>query len=68
MWRDVLSYDPRARQAVETSTRTASVAIGRPRDVQVFLPNRSASPVQRLGTVDRFEVPVGDELVICRIL
>ncbi len=66
LWRTVSVWDREARRQTDPGQLTARiVARGRPvRDVEVWRPSRSGSPVERRPGAERLELPLEGDLVL----
>lgn len=67
LWRDVLCYDPFTKLQTATTEAKVKVTLGSMRTVRAYWPTQSALPLRTLGPVTSFQIPVSDEVVICRI-
>lgn len=68
MWRDVDCWDPVKNVPIDVSSLKATVTFEDRRSVTLYRPTASASPVGSFGAATSVTVPVGDELVIARIV
>ena len=68
MWRDVNCYDHKMSRAIAVTDEVATVQLANRRRVNLFNPTQSAMPVKKYGEVSRVQVPVGEELMILKIV